>query len=327
MPNLSKTTTLVVLSSLLPLLPLLSLGCASRVHDFSDSSDFQEAELEGGFVHDFEGATYASEEVGTLGAEPGTLEQRGPSLSVIFVPEGTEALEVHSTPGRDSVVVGEVDRYDLDVMSTGRVHDTLGEAWVEIYVSRTVVGWIPARFTSEWVPEEEFCDAPGIAGALLIELAGSLDQEDTNRFFGAISESHGVRVRYFSNDEVHLERSATTAPMDADQPLSWGIDPVSGHPMVGTFDDIVGVELAEVLRSGRVDCNVLVTGGGADDAEIPAGQENLNFVSIHVTGADAGAGAGGESEASDWVTWTVGFAFEGGLASVVSINRYAPRSW
>jgi len=285
---------------------LLTAGCASRVH---------EVHLEAAVSGDAP-AAIESVDVGQATAPAANRLSPGPTLSLVFLPPADESLPVREAPSFDALAVDALDRYTIDVPSTGRSEMVHSMRWVEVITPNEGAGWIPASYTTEWIPSEDFCDAPDVSGDLLDELTAALEEGSADRLESVLSPEHGVRVRYLRTDEpLHFTNVWAATAMAEGQPIAWGVDPATGEMVRGSFSELVGDELGDVLTWGEVTCNRLMTGAAPYLPEIPSGEENLNFVSVHLPAAD--------DLGMDWVTWTVGFTFDDGRATIATLNRYA----
>jgi hypothetical protein len=281
-------------------------GCASRVQELPP--------LEASFEAEEETRALASAEVGLVTADPQTAAVLGPTLSLAFVPEGNESLPVREAPAIDAEVIDSLDRYTLDVPSTGRRQAVHGVTWVEV-VTRTGLGWIDAQNVTEFVPSEDFCESSELTDYMLRELANSLHEDVPDRFAALLSPTHGLRVRYVRTDEPqHFTREWAASTMADGQPVEWGVDPASGEMVSGSFSERVGDELVPAIANGELSCNRLTTGVAPHVGDVPDSEVNLNFVSVHLPATD--------DLGMDWVTWTVGFTFEGGRPTIATLNRY-----
>lgn len=253
-------------------------------------------------------------EVGPITSAAATVRTSGPTLSLVFLPPGEEGLVVRAAPSVDAEVIDVLDRYTLDVPSTGRTEIVHGTTWVEVVVNAGL-GFIPKEYTSAFVPTEDFCDAPAITEGMLRNLERALADNDANLLTNLISPTHGLRVRYLRTEApVQWTGAFAASAMSDAQPIAWGTDPATGHMVEGSFAEIVGDELASAIVEGDVTCNRLTTGAAPYLADIPEAEVNLNFFSIHVPATN--------ELGLDWVTWTVGVAFDESGAFIATLNRY-----
>jgi hypothetical protein len=280
-------------------------GCASRVND---------AQLQAGFAAEETTPALVLAEVGSVAADPETVAAVGPTLSLVFIPEGNETLPVREAPAIDAAVVDELDRYTLDVPSTGRQQAVHGITWVEV-VTTDGTGWIDAQNVTEFVPSEDFCESSEVIEYSLRELANALYEDNPDQLAALLSRVHGLRVRYVRADEPrHFSREWAASALADGQPVDWGVDPASGEMVRGSFSDLVGDELTRAIANGETSCNRLATGAAPHVADVPDSEVNLIFVSVHLPAT--------EDLGVDWVTWTIGFTFEEGRVKIATLNRY-----
>ncbi len=292
------------LSILIPLLLGLA-GCATRV---------ESRDLEATLGSWGEAPEQTALEPGGAVADPQTSASSLFSLSLVFVPGEQETLPVREDPSIDAEVISELDRHTLDVPSTGRREQVHGITWIEV-VTPAGAGWIDADYTTQFVPSEDFCAAPEIADYGLRELTEAFYYGDPDRFAVLLSSTHGLRIRYFRGGEAQrFSPEAAAAAMAGEQSVDWGVDPQTGEMLRGTFDERVGEELLRVLDAGDLSCNQLALGGASYSSDVPDAAANLNFVSVHLPATEEGG--------MDWVTWTIGFAFEEGRPSIATLDRY-----
>jgi hypothetical protein len=222
-----------------------------------------------------------------------------------------DALPVYGTPSVDGDVAGEIAADAEFVQGTGRVQPVHGTTWVEVQHGG-VRGWAEGRFLSARVDAETFCDDRDVSD-LFVDLELAIRERSDERLFGDISPAHGLYVQYRrSEPPIHMSDRDAAERMMSGEELVWGTG-ISGEPIVGSAEDLVLDELARGLAAqGATACNEIVSGATTYDVSLPAGFQNVNYYSVHLTGTSE----------YDWVTWVIGVEYVEGVPYLLSMHRF-----
>lgn len=297
---MDRTTRTLFCAALL----LGAVGCTASVTDPSQSHDLA------GPAFETDGVAAAADVLPTFSAcKDGVCD--GPLYSVVLAAEGT-AIPVRAQAGDGSEIVAALEATASEVPGTGNWAIVDGVRWVEIWAGE-VRGWVSSVHLTELVEPGRFAQDV-YAHDLLDELRTSLEEGDGERLFSLVSPRHGLRVHALRDAAPVFYRDAQMRDVLAsDQPQTWGVDPNSGQPIVGTFRDVVAGDLESVLVDpSRIAANSIPTGGATYDVAVPAEYANANFFAVHQARGEDGF---------DWTTWIVGVEYVEGQPYVFYLYR------
>jgi hypothetical protein len=236
------------------------------------------------------------------------------TYAVVLVAPG-DRLPLRAAPSVDAAIVGELEDTASGVVATGVVEHVHGTIWREVVAGNGAMGWVDARFLTEDVSPDVFCDSAD-SQDVLRALGQALDTADGAELFGLVSPIHGLRVRYLrEGDTVVIDDSEMPAAITGELSSSWGVDPISGETVEGTFADLVAPELADAIAEAEnFACNRIVTQPATYVAELPSGWHAVNFFTIELLPSTEGA--------YDWASWVVGIEYVEDQPYLFSLARF-----
>ena len=239
-------------------------------------------------------------------ALPGGILPGLPSgpYGVIRVAPG-DVLNIHSTAGTGSPVIGSFAATTTNVMRTGPTTNVNDAVWVQVTNPGGGTGWVNAAYLTEYVAPAAFC-ADGRVNTLLTNFANAVIASNGGTLSALVSPLHGMTVRLWRNgnavvfDQAHA-RWIFTSTFEHD----WGAAPGSGLETSGAFHVVVLPKWLDVFNAPvpgyTPSCNAPQTGGASYDTSWPATYANLNFYSLYKPGP-----AGNENS---WRTLLIGVEY------------------
>ena len=179
-------------------------------------------------------------------------------------------LNIRSAPGLDHPVIGTFLPNATAIQRTGASTMVGTDLWVQVQNPSGGIGWVSARYLTEYVPSATFCTNNRV-NILLSKLGSALTAADSDQIASLVSPAHGMDVRLYRNgtlanyDRVHaLFIFISTVAID------WGPAPGSGLETIGSFRGSVLPILQQVFKASyTLDCDLVQTGGASYDTSWP----------------------------------------------------------
>jgi hypothetical protein len=236
-------------------------------------------------------------------------------LAVILVGRG-ELLNLRTGAGIENEVIGGLASNERRITRTGLTAVSAEERWHEVRTPTGQVGWVNARFLTEYVAPEIFCADPQVA-VLLENFFLALQTENGESLAGLISPVHGLDLRYF-----HYGTLANYTPEEAlwvfesSYEMLWGNAAGSGLVVQGTFREIPLPRLLEVFGAEhQLLCNDIgQLNAFAQTPWLPE-YENINFYQVYKPGTEQYGGL-------DWLAWLVGVEYVNGKPYLFSLTGF-----
>lgn len=222
---------------------------------------------------------------------------------VVILVKPEERLAVHEGPGLTYRVVGTLPYDATDVRITGRQAQADNITWVEIQriSDETLKGWVNARFLTQYVPTEAFCNPE--TENLIRQFEQAILQADGRLLASLVSPVHGVDIWLWRTGRaINFDAAHARWVFDSTYVHNWGVHPASGQETRGSFQE----EVLPALRDGiatthEVRCDDLTVPGLAKEFVWPAHYRNIHAYKIYkpaTPGVDL-----------DWRVWLVGIEY------------------
>ena len=246
---------------------------------------------------------------------PGPIPQM-PSFAVILVAED-DVLNVRSGAGVSHEVIGTLGPQSVGVKRTGKLQQVDGAAWVEVKLEAGGLGWVNARFLTEYVPPDQFCSDAQVED-LIDKFVAAVQTQDGTALADLVSPTHGLTLRHeWWNPEVHYPKAVVPGIFTDTQARDWGVQDGSGRPIRGAFKDVALPWMQDVFSSDfERHCNDIErgSGGSAGYKLWPFEYGNINYVALYRP-AEVG-------DELNWRTWAVGVEYVRGLPYIAFLVQY-----
>lgn len=228
---------------------------------------------------------------------PTPLSLQGPYAVRLLRSE--EVLNIRSAPGADQPIVGSFPANATNVMRTGP-QVLVGETpWVEVLRPDGGLGWVEARYLTEYLTTEAFC-ADTRPQQIISQLTQAMSTSDGDLFASLVSPAYGVDVRLWAYAEpVNFPQTAARQVFTSTQIYNWGAGP-RGEPDMGTFKDIIQPKMLEVLNAPNLEtyCDSLTK---VFPLARPWPYENVHFYHLYKPGTPG--------VDLDFRSWLIGFEY------------------
>ncbi len=235
----------------------------------------------------------------------------GPYGVIQVVAGGT--LNVRSTAGTGSSVIGTLAATANNVMRTGPSANLNNVLWVQV-TSPGGTGWVDSAYLTDYVAPAAFC-ADGRVNTLLTNFGDAVKNSNGGALSPLVSPLHGMSVRLWRNGNVVVfDQAHALWIFTSSFSHDWGAAPGSGLDTVGSFHAQVLPKWVDVLNgSYSLSCNTPQTGGVSYDTSWPAIYANINFYSLYKHGP-----VGNENS---WRTLLVGVEYVQNQPYIFSVTQ------
>lgn len=150
---------------------------------------------------------------------------------------------------------------------------------------------------------------------LLNDLRIAIQARDGEMLASLVSPSTGVGVRFIREGKVITYFDNIKFIFETTYEADWGLNPGSGEPVKGSFQEIVLPSLEAVFLSNAiVTCNQLTFGGATYIPKWP--YQGMDYYSVHFAGTD-------EFDGLNWETWAVGMVRQEGKPMLAALIHFA----
>jgi hypothetical protein len=234
---------------------------------------------------------------------------------VILVGED-EMLNVHKSAGEETPVSAQLPPTATDITLSGR--ETLIEErpWVEITAANGQTGWVDARYLTEYVRSEIFCQDQHIR-FLLDDFSIAIKNKDGDLFASLVSPTHGLDLRYYRQGIVaNYTPSEAAWAFKSDYRIDWGAEPGSGFEKIGTFGEVPYPALLDLFEANyKLSCNEAKNGASYTQQPWPLEYTNINFYQLFKPGSE-------EYAQMDWRSWLVGVEYVHGKPYLFALIHF-----
>lgn len=239
-------------------------------------------------------------------------------LAIVYIEEDGY-LEVFSQPGSDQSLLGKLTPDTSDITPMGQFQWIGEDLWLEINSGNEVNGWADAKYLTQQVNSNVFCNDARVP-ELLNHLKSAIAERDGNGLLKLTSPLHGLAIKHeWWNPTIIYQGGEAIENIFVDQtPIAWGIQDGSGLALEGTFQDTILPYLDEVLRDHSLHCNTLeqglAAGGTTGFIQWPFEFSNLNYYSLYRSAP--------EGDELNWRTWAVGIEYIENTPYLVVLVQY-----
>lgn len=274
-----------------------------------------------GFAETISGGTPRPSGVGAGAAAtllPSELTGGSPLYAVVLV-GSDNLLNVRAGPGIEQPILETLSPTSRDLTLTGQEQVLDGEVWSEIRRPGGDTGWVNSLFLTQQVPAEAFCTTPKVR-TLLRDFTRAIQENDQETLARLMNPRRGLTIRKeWWNNEVYYPPEAIQSLLSDETDQAWGIDPVSGEGVEGSFREVVWPRLEEVVEGEFSQaCNTLdfgvATGVTTGSQVWPPEYTNFNYMILYKPGP--------EGDELDWRTWGVGVEIITGEPYITHLVQY-----
>jgi hypothetical protein len=212
---------------------------------------------------------------------PGT--SIGP-YAVILVAE-EDVLNIRTGAGAGYANNGSFASTAVNIYRSGPAITTGGVQWVQVHNPDSGVGWVIARYLTEYVPPDAFC-ADVRVNTLLADFGNYLLSSDGEALAAQVSPEHGLAVSLWRfSAPIVFDQAHARWVFDSTYVHNWGAAPASGMDTIGSFHEAVLPWLREVFTASTTStCNSVGTATQFGDHTWPVEYTNYNFYTLYKPG-------------------------------------------
>jgi hypothetical protein len=237
----------------------------------------------------------------------------GPFAVVNVKPEGV--LNVHRSNSTSSPVVATY-AYDAEnIMGTGNQTVMNNTKWVEIHLAGGSSGWVNAFHLTEMIPASSFCGDPQVT-VFLDQFMTAIRERNGEKLASLVSPIHGFNLHYLrAGTLANYDLEKSTWLFSSTYTMNWGAHPGSGLDVKGPFSQEVLPKLLDVVDADFITaCMDIKVGGVTYSADWPNEYVNINFISLHRSGAPG--------DELNWRTWLMGIEYVDGKPYLFALNHF-----
>ncbi len=235
--------------------------------------------------------------------------------AVILVNKG-DVLNIRSAAGIGQSVVGSLAPNAINVNRTGPATSAGGDRWVEIQNPAGGVGWVNAKFLTEYIAPSTFCSDSRVTD-LLNNVRTAMLNSNGELLGSLVSPEHGLDLRLWRWGTV-----ANYTPKEAawvfqsDYVVKWGPAPGSGMDTNGTFSQQILPKLQEVFSANyTLNCNNPLDLATFSVEPWLSEYANVDFYTIFKPGSDQYGGL-------DWRAWIAGVEYVQGKPMLFALIHF-----
>ncbi len=235
--------------------------------------------------------------------------------AVILVNKG-DVLNIRSAAGTGNPIVGSLAPNAVGVNRTGPATSAGGDRWVEIQNPSGGVGWVNAKFLTEYTAPSAFCSDSRVTD-LLNNLRTAMLNSNGKLLSSLVSPEHGLDLRLWRWGTV-----ANYTPKEAawvfqsDYVVKWGPAPGSGMDTNGTFSEQILPKLQEVFSANyTLNCNNPLDLATFSVEPWLLEYANVNFYTIFKPGSEQYGGL-------DWRAWIAGVEYVQGKPMLFALIHF-----
>lgn len=232
--------------------------------------------------------------------------------AVILVSQNDE-LNVRKGAGSNYAIIDQLDPHTVNIKLTGKERTVGGNRWVKIRRPSGGVGWVNAKYLTEYVTPTVYCTDSKVI-KLLADFKFAMVNQDGNLLASLVSPAHGLNVTYLhTGNTITYTRDKARWIFISTYIANWGTHPASGLQVKGNFHQEVLPKLLDVLDDPDTTtaCNNPATGPKNYQFYWPFGYANINYHALLKPGTPG--------VDLDWRTWLVGVEYVNGKPYLFSL--------
>ncbi|MBE7534998.1 MAG: SH3 domain-containing protein [Anaerolineales bacterium] len=235
--------------------------------------------------------------------------------AVILVNKG-DVLNIRSAAGIGQSVVGSLAPNAINVNRTGPATSAGGDRWVEIQNPSGGVGWVNAKFLTEYTAPSAFCSDSRVAD-LLNNVRTAMLNSNGELLGSLVSPEHGLDLRLWRWGTVANYTPEEAAwVFNSDYVVKWGPAPGSGMDTNGTFSQQILPKLQEVFSANyTLNCNNTLDLATFSTEPWLSEYANVNFYTIFKPGSEQYGGL-------DWRAWIAGVEYVQGKPMLFALIHF-----
>jgi len=235
--------------------------------------------------------------------------------AVILVNKG-DVLNIRSAAGTGQPVVGSLAPNAVGVNRTGPATSAGGDRWVEIQNPSGGVGWVNAKFLTEYTAPSAFCSDSRVTD-LLANVRTAMLNSNGELLGSLVSPEHGLDLRLWRwGTMANYTPKEAAWVFQSDYVVKWGPAPGSGMDTNGTFSEQILPKLQETFSANyTLNCNNTLDLATFSTEPWPSEYANVNFYTIFKPGSEQYGGL-------DWRAWIAGVEYAQGKPMLFALIHF-----